>query len=122
MKWERTAKLQETKKLDAGAQEFVPGAAAAGVPSKDMDARAPEFVPQGIKAPRAQFIAEGLPLQSFHELSVFSSRSQANVSSFGGRNSSQEGIRSLLGGCYRENTQENTEKKKTFLAIAIRFR
>jgi hypothetical protein len=40
------AVAKETK-LDAGAQEFVPGAASA--PSKDMDARAPEFVPQGIK-------------------------------------------------------------------------
>jgi len=38
---------KETK-LDAGAQEFVPGASAS-VPSKDMDAGAPEFVPQGIK-------------------------------------------------------------------------
>ena len=34
--------------MDAGAQEFVPGASAS-VPSKDMDAGAPEFVPQGIK-------------------------------------------------------------------------
>lgn len=41
------AVAKETK-LDAGAQEFVPGATA-NVPSKDMDARAPEFVPQGIK-------------------------------------------------------------------------
>jgi hypothetical protein len=38
---------KETK-LDAGAQEFVPGTAA-GVSSKEMDSRAPEFVPQGIK-------------------------------------------------------------------------
>jgi hypothetical protein len=37
--------VKETK-LDAGAQEFVPGAS---VPTKDMNAKAPEFVPQGIK-------------------------------------------------------------------------
>jgi len=40
------AGVAKETKLDAGAQEFVPGAATA---SKDMDAGAPVFVPQGMK-------------------------------------------------------------------------
>jgi hypothetical protein len=43
---EAVGAVPKETKLDAGAQEFVPGASTT---TKDMDARAPEFVPQGIK-------------------------------------------------------------------------